>query len=128
MDLATDDFKVSGALRTLEWRKKTQTIILFQTSPVQSCVNIRHADCRRCLVDRSAGRFIQHVLEGVFFIGGCRVDLIWKIRWFSPSRSYGYNFFFNFLPFTNYYYYLDFSIFLFLLFMLCGFVGLFFFK
>jgi hypothetical protein len=36
-------------------------------------------------------------------------------------------FFFNFLPFTNYYYYLDFSIFLFLLFMLCGFVGLFFF-
>ncbi|KAJ6907092.1 hypothetical protein NC651_017696 [Populus alba x Populus x berolinensis] len=34
MDLATDDFKVGGALRTLEWRKKTQTIIVFQSSPV----------------------------------------------------------------------------------------------
>jgi len=80
MDLATDDFKDIG----MEEKDTDHYSLPDQSSPVQSCVNIRHADCRRCLVDRSAGRFIQHVLEGVFFffffIGGCRVDLIWKIR------------------------------------------------
>lgn len=68
MDLATDDFKVGGALRTLEWRKKTQTIIVFQSSPVMCKHEERWLYCRRCLVDRSTGRFIQHVLEGVFFL------------------------------------------------------------
>ena len=71
MDLATDDIKVGGALRTLEWRKKTQVISLFQ-----SCVNMRHADYivgDAWWIDLLGDSYNTYLKEFFFIIGGCRV-------------------------------------------------------